>query len=278
MKRVGAHVSTEGGVQNAPLNARQIGAKAFALFTKNQRQWFVKPYEKKTIDMFYKNMETCGYSPAHVLPHDGYLINLGNPDKEKRTVSLNAFIDELKRCGLLGLLYLNTHPGSHLKAVTEQECLNNIADAINHALEKTEGVTVLLENTAGQGSNVGYTFEHLATMIDKVEDKSRIGVCFDTCHAFAAGYDLKTHESCKMVFKELDRIVGLKYLRGLHLNDCKSEFGSRVDRHQSLGKGTLGLEVFKFIMNSPLFEEIPMVLETIDESIWPDEIKLLYSM
>jgi deoxyribonuclease-4 len=278
MKRVGAHVSTEGGVQNAPLNAKQIGAKAFALFTKNQRQWFVKPYEKKNIDEFFKHMDECNFSPRHVLPHDGYLINLGNPDKEKRTVSLNSFIDELKRCHQLGLLYLNTHPGSHLKAVSEQECVNSIAWSINHALNKTEGVAVLLENTAGQGSNVGYTFEHLAAIIDKIEDKSRIGVCFDTCHAFAAGYDLKTEESCKKVFKELDRIVGLKYLRGVHLNDCKSAFASRVDRHQSIGKGTLGLEVFKYIMNSPLFEEIPMVLETIDESIWDKEIKLLYSL
>lgn len=277
MKRVGAHVSASGGVQNAPLNAQEIGAKAFALFTKNQRQWYAKPYDTETINEFHNNMEKTGFKPEHVLPHDSYLINLGSPDTEKRKKSLDSLIDELTRCHQLGLLYLNTHPGSHLKEVTEKKCFTIIADSVNKALEKTKGVAVVLETTAGQGSNVGYTFEHLAQIIDKIEDKSRIGICFDTCHAFAAGYDLRTQSSCEKIFSELDNVVGLKYLKGIHLNDAKSEFSSHVDRHHSIGKGTLGLEVFKFLMNDPRFEEIPMILETIDAGIWEKEIKLLYS-
>ncbi len=277
MKRVGAHVSASGGVQNAPLNAKEIGAKAFALFTKNQRQWFAKPYEQKTIDQFKENMEKCGYLPEHVLPHDSYLINLGNPDKDKRQKSMNSFIDELTRVNQLGLLYLNTHPGGHLGETSEEECLQTIADCCNHALDKTEGVSIILEITAGQGSWVGYTFEHLAKIIDKIEDKSRVGVCFDTCHAFAAGYDLRTQESCKKVFKEFEEVIGFDFLKGLHLNDAKSEHGSHVDRHHSLGQGNIGLEVFKFIMKDPRFDEIPMILETIDDSIWANEIKMLYS-
>lgn len=277
MKRIGAHVSTEGGVQNAPCNAQAIGAKAFALFTKNQRQWVAKPYDTITIDAFLGNMEKTGFKPAHVLPHDSYLINLGNPDNEKRKKSLESFIDELTRCHQLGLLYLNTHPGSHVQQTTEEKCLSLIADSINEALGKTTGVTVVLENTAGQGSNVGYRFEHFAAIIDKVNDKSRIGICFDTCHAYAAGYDLHTRQACTAVFKELDSVIGLSYLRGIHLNDAKSEFASRVDRHHSIGEGTLGMEIFKFLMNDPRFDEIPMILETIDETIWAEEIKLLYS-
>jgi deoxyribonuclease-4 len=277
MKRVGAHVSASGGVQNAPLNAKEIGARAFALFTKNQRQWFAKPYDKKTIDEFHENMEKCNYLPEHVLPHDSYLINLGNPDKDKRQKSMDSFIDELTRCSQLGLLYLNTHPGGHLGQASEEECLQTIADCCNTALSKTEGVSIILEITAGQGSWVGYTFEHLAAIIDKIEDKSRAGVCFDTCHAFAAGYDLRTQESCKKVFEEFEKVIGFKYLNGIHLNDAKSEHGSHVDRHHSLGQGNLGLEVFKFLMNDPRFDEIPMILETIDDSKWADEIKLLYS-
>ncbi len=277
MIRIGAHVSASGGVQNAPLNAREIGAKAFAFFTKNQRQWFAKPYDSETIDEFFQNMEKTGFSSKHVLPHNSYLINPGNPDKVKRKKSLDSLIDELNRCNQLGLLYLNIHPGSHLNEITEDRCLDIIADSINTALGKTESVSIVIENTAGQGSNVGYKFEHLAYIIDKVEDKSRIGICFDTLHGFAAGYDIRTKDSSKKVFAEMDKIVGLKYLRGIHLNGAKSEFGSRVDRHHSIGKGNLGLEIFKFIMNDPRFDEIPMILETIDTNIWPEEIKLLYS-
>jgi deoxyribonuclease-4 len=277
MKYVGPHVSASGGVQNAPLNAHAIGAKAFGLFTKNQRQWHAKPLTPKEIEAFVKNCETCGYSPRHILPHDSYLINLGNPDPAKRALSREAFIDELQRCHQLGLLYLNIHPGSHLREISEEQCLEIIAAEINHALEKTAAVSVLLEITAGQGSNVGYRFEHIAAMIHAIEDKSRIGVCFDTCHAFAAGFDLRTVDTFNAAFRQFDTIVGLGFLKAMHLNDAKVTLGSKVDRHHSIGKGTLGLDPFRLIMNDQRFDDMPLILETIDESLWPEEIRLLYS-
>ena len=278
MKRVGAHVSTAGGVQNAPVNARAIGAKAFALFTKNQRQWKAKPLEKKNIEAFKQNCEDAGYLPRHILPHDGYLINLGHPEKEGIDKSRKAFVEEMQRCEQLGLGMLNFHPGSHLRKISETECIKRIAESINRALDRTSGVTAVIENTAGQGSNMGFTFEHLAGIIDAVEDKSRVGVCLDTCHSFTAGYDLKTKKSFKNVMDTFDRVVGFGYLKGMHLNDSKKDLGSRVDRHESIGKGLLGLELFGFIMNDRRFEEIPMILETPDSDIWAEEIRLLYSL
>ena len=268
MKRIGPHVSTTGGVQQAPINARALNATAFGLFTKNQRQWFVKPYDTTTIDSFKKNMEKCGYKAEHVLAHDSYLINVGNPDSTKRKKSLAALIDELTRCNQLGLQMLNIHPGSHLRQIGEDECCALIAESINRALDKTEGVTVVLENTAGQGSNIGYRFEHLAAIIDAVEDKSRIGCCFDTCHAFAAGYDFRTADTYRSTMTAFDRIIGLSYLRGLHINDAKSTFGSRIDRHHSLGQGTIGWEPFYFFLKDRRLDELPMILETIDDSLW----------
>ena len=276
MKRVGAHVSAAGGVENAPLNAQAIGAKAFALFTKNQRQWVAKPLTTKSITAFKANLETVGIAPEHVLPHDSYLINLGHPEEAGLEKSRHAFIDELERCAQSGLPLLNFHPGAHLRKISEEESLNRVAESINIALDKTRGVTAVIENTAGQGSTLGYAFEHLAHIIDRVEDKSRVGVCLDTCHTFVAGYDMRTRETCEQTFAEFERIVGFSYLRGMHLNDSKPALGSRVDRHHSLGHGELGLEVFRYIMNDDRFEEIPMVLETIDETRWPEEIAMLY--
>lgn len=278
MKRIGAHVSTSGGVDNAPHNARAIGAKAFALFTKNQRQWKAKPYSEETIAAFKANLEEVGIAPEHVLPHDSYLINLGHPDPEARQKSLDAFLDEMRRCEQLGLKLLNFHPGSHLQKISEEECLTIIADSLNRVLDQTSDVVAVIENTAGQGSNLGYRFEHLAAIIDQVEDKSRVAVCLDTCHTFTAGYDLRTPEACEATFKAFDDIVGFNYLRGMHLNDSKPDLGSRVDRHESIGKGKIGLEAFRYIMNDPRFDEIPMVLETIDDTIWAEEIELLYSL
>lgn len=278
MKYVGAHVSTAGGVENAPLNAQAIGARAFALFTKNQRQWHAKPLSTESIEAFKQNLSDVGIEPAMVLPHDSYLINLGHPEQEGLEKSRNAFLDEMQRCEQLGLQLLNFHPGSHLKKISEAESLDRVADSINWSLEKTTGVTAVIENTAGQGTNLGYRFEHLAHIIDKVEDKSRVGVCLDTCHTFTAGYDLRTEQDCEQTFAEFDRIVGFNYLRGMHINDSKPELGSRVDRHESLGQGKLGLTVFQYIMNDERFNDIPMVLETVDSSIWADEITLLYGM
>jgi len=278
MKRVGAHVSAAGGVENTPLNAVHIGAKAFGMFTKNQRQWNARALTDASIVAFQKNLDECGIEPRHVLPHDSYLINLGHPDPEALQKSRAAFLDEMQRCEQLGLELLNFHPGSHLKKIDEAASLALVAESINLTLEKAWGVTAVIENTAGQGSNLGYRFEHLADIIEKVEDKDRVGVCLDTCHTFTAGYDLRTPEDCNSTFGEFDRIVGFRYLRGMHLNDSKPGLGSRVDRHQSLGKGELGWEVFRYIMNDKRFDEIPMILETVDDSLWADEIQQLYGL
>lgn len=278
MKYIGAHVSASGGVQNAPLNAMKIGANAFALFTKNQRQWNAKPLEKENIEAFKQNLEYAGILPKHVLPHDSYLINLGHPDLEKRQKSYEAFLDEVKRCEELGLELLNFHPGSHLKEVSEEKCMDMIAENLNRILDQTQNVTMVIENTAGQGTNLGYRWEHLAYIIEKVEDKARMGVCLDTCHLFSAGYDIRTPETYAKTMEEFARIVGFGYLRGMHINDAKPELGSRVDRHHSLGKGTIGLEAFKLIMQDSRMDDIPLVLETIDDSLWAEEITLLRSM
>jgi len=293
MKFVGAHVSASGGVDNAPLNAMAIGAKAFALFTKNQRQWVAKPLETKTIDAFHKNLELSGVLPKHILPHDSYLINLGHPEIEKLEKSRDAFVDELERCRILGLDRLNFHPGSHLVKIPKKDpeyhdklmqaelhCLDVIAESMNRAIDATKdsGVKLVIENTAGQGSNLGYRFEHLGHIIDKIEDKSRVGICLDTCHTFTAGYDLRTREAYDETMEAFDRIVGAQYLMGMHINDSKPPLGSRVDRHHSLGQGEIGWDAFRFIMNDSRMDDIPLVLETIDESIWAEEIKALYAL
>ncbi len=278
MKYAGAHVSASGGVENAPVNANEIGAKAFALFTKNQRQWFSNPLTADSIRLFKVNCEKYGYSPGQILPHDSYLINLGNPEKEPLEKSRKSFLDEMKRCELLGLTLLNFHPGGHLKKITEEECMQLIAGSINIALDKTTGVTAVIENTAGQGSWVGYKFEHLKYIIEHVEDKSRVGVCLDTCHTYTSGYDIKTEKGYASTMAEFERIVGFKYLKGLHINDSKKELGSRVDRHDNLGKGLIGEDLFRWIMNDPRFDNMPLILETPDEELWKQEIAWLYSL
>jgi deoxyribonuclease-4 len=277
MKYVGAHVSASGGVENAPINAHAIGATAFALFTKNQRQWKSAPLTKDNIAKFKENCEKFGYKPFQVLPHDSYLINLGHPVKENLEKSREAFLDEMVRCEQLGLDRLNFHPGSHLGQIDEETCLINIAESINFVLDKTHGVTTVIENTAGQGTNMGYKFEHLKFMIDHIEDKSRVGVCIDTCHAFTSGYDLLSPEGFETSFKKFEEIVGFKYLKGMHLNDSKKEFGSRVDRHDNLKLGFLGIAPFERIMNDPRFDNMPLILETPNEELWAEEIKMLNS-
>ena len=277
MKYIGAHVSASGGVSNVIKNAKEIEATAFALFTKNQRQWFAKPLPQKEIEKFKNLMQKYGFNEDMVLPHDSYLINLGHPDIEKREKSLKSFIEEAKRVEQLGLKYLNFHPGSHLREISEEECLENIANSINYAIKETESCVFVIETTAGQGSNLGYKFEHLAYLIDKAVDKERIGVCIDTAHIFAAGYDIRTKEAYEKTMKEFDNIIGFKYLKGMHINDSKAKFASRVDRHHSLGKGEIGIDAFKFIMQDKRIDNIPLILETIEPSLWPEEIKLLKS-
>jgi len=278
MYYIGAHVSAAGGVENAPLNAARIGANAFALFTKNQRRWDAKPLTGKSIKAFRENCERLGFTADQILPHDSYLINLGHPEAEALEKSRAAFLDEMQRCEQLGLNRLNFHPGSHLRKVDEDRCLQTIATSINLALAQSEGVVAVIENTAGQGSNLGFRFEHLARIIEQVEDQSRVGVCLDTCHTFAGGYDLRTPEACEHTFAEFERIVGFEYLYGMHLNDSKGGLGSRIDRHHSLGQGEIGWAVFEYIMQDSRFEGIPLVLETIEPEIWPDEIQQLRAL
>jgi deoxyribonuclease-4 len=278
MKYVGAHVSAAGGVDRAPGNASAIGARAFALFTRNQRQWQAKPLSAEEVAAFRTNCREAGYSPVQILTHDSYLINLGHPEKEALAKSRGAFVEEMHRCAALGLALLNFHPGSHLRISSEDVCLDRIAESIDIALAQSEGVTAVIENTAGQGSNLGFRFEQIARIIEKVREKNRVGVCLDTAHTFAAGYDLRTPEAFAATLAEFDRIVGLSYLRGVHLNDSKAELGSRVDRHASIGKGRIGLETFRLIMNDPRFNEIPLILETPDSDLWAEEIALLYRL
>ena len=276
-KFIGAHVSAAGGVEHAPLNAKKIGATAFGLFTKNQRQWAASPLSNQSISAFRKNCEMNGYLADQILPHDSYLINLGNPDRQALEKSRDAFLDELQRCEQLGLNRLNFHPGSHLKLIPEEQCLSIIAESVNLALDRTSWVTAVIENTAGQGSNLGFSFEQIAAIIDQVEDKTRIGVCIDTCHAFTAGYDLRSREEFEKTFSQFEEIIGFKYLKGMHLNDSKKELGSRVDRHHSLGEGFLGMKPFRWIMSDSRFDGIPLILETPDDSRWAEEIRLLQS-
>lgn len=276
MKHIGAHVSASGGVENAPMNAAAIGADAFALFTKNQRQWVSAPLSEKSIKLFKERCQEKGFDPLYILPHDSYLINLGSPDEEAQQKSRAAFVDEMKRCEQLGLTMLNFHPGSHLKKISIEECLDKIAANINLALSMTEGVAAVIENTAGQGSNVGNRLEEIRYIIDRIEDKSRVGYCIDTCHFYSAGYDIVA--DYEGAFGELERVIGLEYLRGIHLNDTKKALGSRVDRHESIGSGLLGNDFFERFMKDSRFDNIPIILETPDEERWAAEIELLRNM
>ncbi len=277
-KYIGAHVSASGGVQLAPENAAEIGANAFALFTRNQRQWTPKPLTEESISEFKDNVVKFGFDPKYILPHDSYLINLGHPESDGLEKSRNAFFDEMKRCELLGLSLLNFHPGSHLNQISVGDCLKRIAESINLSLDKTVGVTAVIENTAGQGTNLGHTFEQIAEIIYHVEDKSRVGYCIDTAHTLAAGYEIRTAEGYEKTMKELDETVGLNYLKGIHLNDSLKDLGSRVDRHASIGKGVMGMTLFEMIMRDPRTDNMPIILETPDPDIWTEEIALLRSM
>ena len=278
MKYIGAHVSTEGGVSNAPLEAVAIGAKSFALFTGSSNRWTSKAISEEEAEEFKENCRRGGFASSQILPHDNFLINLGSPNPQKLHMSRKSFLEEMKRCEQLGLTMLNFHPGSHLNEIDEEKSLDLIAESINNALEQTEGVTAVLESTAGQGSNLGYRFEHLAHIISKVEDKARVGVCIDTCHTYSAGYDLADEDGYRKTWEEFDEIIGRGYLRALHLNDDLRKLGSRIDRHAEIGKGTLGMAFFKRLVNDPRFDDMPIILETPNPAIWPEEIKLLYNL
>lgn len=277
MKYVGAHVSAKGGVASTPLVASELGAKAFALFTRNPSRWKSSPISDKEAAQFRENCVTYGFSPEFILPHDSYLINLGSPDEQKLIQSREAFLDEFRRCEQLGLTMLNFHPGSHLNLMTEDDCLKRIAESINLVLSQTKGVTAVIESTAGQGSNLGFRFEHLARIIELIDDKSRVGVCVDTCHSLAAGYDFTTPDAYEASWREFGNVIGFEYLRGMHINDSKKGVGSKVDRHAQIGEGALGKEFFTMLMRDPRMDGIPLILETPDDTLWSSEIAWLYS-
>ena len=277
-KYIGAHVSIAGGIEQAPLRAQALGATAFALFTKNQRQWFAAPLAPQSCEAFQENCAAAGIGADCILPHDSYLINLGHPDVSKRATSCAAFQQEMERCAQLGLRLLNFHPGSHLNQIDPDHCLSLISESINRTLDQTSSVAAVIETTAGQGSNVGFAFEHLATIIEAIEDKSRIGVCIDTCHIFAAGYELRDPNAYAATMAAFDETVGFSYLRGVHLNDSKKPLGSRVDRHECIGHGEMGLAPFRFLMADSRFDGIPMVLETPEGERWAEEIELLRAL
>ncbi|TKJ42406.1 deoxyribonuclease IV [candidate division LCP-89 bacterium B3_LCP] len=275
---LGAHVSIAGGIQNAPLNGRKIGCDAIQIFAKNQTQWQAKPYTDENIEGFKENLKTTGINP--VIIHDSYLINLCTSDKVKLEKSINAYLDELKRAQTLKVPYLVMHPGSHLQN-GEEWGLVKIAESLNYIHERTPDyqVITLLETTAGQGTNLGYRFEHLASIREMVVQKDRIGVCADTCHMFAAGYDLKTDQGYSDTWNRFDDIVGIENLKCFHLNDSKKPLSSRVDRHEHIGQGHLGIEPFKKLMADPRFEDLPGLLETPgDEEDFIRNLKLLRSL
>jgi deoxyribonuclease-4 len=277
-KFIGAHVSTAGGIERAPLRAQELGANAFALFTKNQRQWHARPLDPQSCEAFRVNCAAAGIAADYILPHDSYLINLGHPDADKLATSRTSFRQEMERCAQLGLRLLNFHPGSHLNQISIDHCLTLISESINLTLDQTSSVVAVIETTAGQGSNIGFAFEHLAAIIEGVEDKSRVGVCIDTCHIFAAGYELRDPSAYAATMAAFDEIVGFTYLQGVHLNDSKKPLGSRVDRHETIGHGEIGLDAFRFLMNDSRFDGIPMVLETPESEHWAEEIALLHSL
>ncbi|KAH9832888.1 AP endonuclease [Rhodofomes roseus] len=260
--KVGPHVSAAGGVENAIVNAASVGANAFALFLKSQRKWTSPDMKEISISAFKARMKTFGYSASHILPHGSYLVNLGNPDEKKREQSYECFLDDLKRCEELGLHLYNFHPGSTVGVATKDESLSLIAGCINRAHKDTERVVIVLENMAGSGNVIGSTFAELGGVITQVEDKSRVGVCLDTCHMFAAGYDIRTNEGWNETMAEFERDVGLQYLRGMHLNDSKGTLGSKKDRHQNIGLGELGLATFAHVLSDPRTRDLPLILET----------------
>ncbi|KAG1742021.1 xylose isomerase-like protein [Suillus lakei] len=276
--KIGAHVSAAGGVENAVRNAAKVGANAFAIFVKSQRKWDSPPLSAENVDAFKRRMQEFGYLPKHVLPHGSYLVNLGNPDEEKRQKSFNCFLDDLQRCEQLGLELYNFHPGSTVGQATKDESIALIAECINNAHKATKHVTVVIENMAGSGNVIGSQFSELKGIIDHVEDKTRVGVCLDTCHMFAAGYDISTKDGWEATLSIFDTEVGLSYLKGLHLNDSKATLGSKKDRHENIGLGHLGISTFRHIVSDPRTQDIPLILETPTfeaTEIWAKEITAL---
>ncbi|KAJ9121533.1 hypothetical protein QFC22_002151 [Naganishia vaughanmartiniae] len=284
---IGAHTSTSGGPEFALVNASELGANALAMFLKNQRRWESKGFEEASVETWKRMMKTreeggLAYNADHILPHGSYLINLGQPDITKRETSYKCFLDDLKRCEQLGIKLYNWHPGSTVGACTKSEALKNVAESINRAHKETENVICVIENMAGAGNVLGSKFEELAEIIEQVENKDRVGVCIDTCHTFAAGYDLRTKETYEKTMEDFGRIVGFQYLKGMHLNDSQGGgLACHKDRHENIGLGEIGLECFRLIVQDPRLAQIPLILETPtfeETSVWRREIEILYEL
>jgi len=272
---LGAHTSAAGGVQNALYEGKAIGASAVQLFTSNQKQWQGKSLDLETIALWEKARAETDIDA--IMSHDSYLINLGSFDPEILRKSRCAFREELERCHLLNIPYLNFHPGA-AKGGTEEACLDTIVESLLELepLAQKGPTKLLLETTAGQGTSVGHRFEHIGSIVHRVKGKIPIGVCIDTCHIFAAGYDIRTPEQWETTLQAFDQAIGLSFLTAFHLNDSMKEFGSRVDRHACLGQGHIGLEAFRFLMTSPKTKNLPKYLETPDgPPCWQKEITLL---
>ncbi len=275
MHTIGPHTSIAEGLHNALIRADELGANALGMFTKNQRQWKSKRLESEQIARFEQTMHSLHFTPDQILVHDSYLINLANPDDAKRRQSIDAFIDELSRVEQLGLKLLNFHPGSHLNQIEAEQALLLVAESLDIALDQTEYAIAVIENTAGQGSNLGSSLEELAFLYEHCRTKERVGFCIDTCHAHAAGYDLGSIEGFERTIERFDSLIGLDKLMGMHLNDAKAPAASRLDRHESLGKGTIGWPTFEHIAADARFAHIPLVLETIDTELWSYEVARL---
>lgn len=280
---IGAHVSASGGPHTTIPRIKSIGGNAFALFLKNQRQWSAAALKSEDVEKFKKLMAECSLDRYHIIPHGSYLINLGSPDPNTFEKGFESFLDDLQRCHKLGIPFYNIHPGSTVGKCSAAESIGKIASAINDAHNVVPEVCILLETMAGQGNTIGSTFEELHLIIDKIKDKSRVGVCLDTCHIFAAGYDIRTRKSYETTMANFDKILGFKYLKAVHLNDSKTELGSGKDRHENIGKGQIGLDAFKFLVNDPRFRNVPLILETPEDAQsglgnYAHEIQLLYSL
>lgn len=276
MKKAGAHVSIAGGLFHAPDEAKALEADAFGMFVKNQRQWFAPLPDDNAVNWFRFHLASSRIRPEDVLVHGGYLINLGNADQERFQKSFDSFLAEAKTVDRLGLKLFNFHPGAHVNLSTPKEAISRIAGAVNRAAEETESVVFVLETMAGQGTVIGSRFEELAEILSQLKDSTRAGVCIDTCHIFSAGYDLRTEEEFEKTMEEFDRLIGFSFLKGMHLNDSKNPLNSRCDRHESLGKGHLGLFPFEKIASDKRFDNIPLILETPNREIWKDEIRFLH--
>lgn len=270
---IGAHISIAKGFDQSIISAESIGCSTYQIFTKSNRQWTAKPISNEAIISFKKTLASSSIQAQHIIAHATYLINVGSSNKQLASASKKALGVELNRCGLLDIPYLVLHPGSH-GTESQESCAERIAHNINDVLEVEKDTAVLLENMAGQGTAMGNTFQQLAQIYHHIQHKHRVGFCLDTCHAFASGYELNTEKGYEAMWQEFDNLLGIKKLKAIHVNDSKKGLGSRVDRHEEIGKGAIGLKSFELLINDERFFDIPKILETPKESLEDDKRNL----